>query len=248
MGGDDVMKPHFGHVYNVGQEELGTVTGEGGQEAEQRGQEARPGGNEGVQETVHVCAAPCAKHQRQQKQEGQDGEGDGGLVAEQGRPEADDGRADGLEEAGEGGQRGQEYQDEQQPRPQPASGHRGEGGLHHGDPGHLEARPGDRDGEAGLRGQDVGQVDGLEAVGDPEEAEHQEDGEHGPHQVGGDHDGGVPHDVVVVAVITGVGRHGAEAELETEDDLREQSSSLDNLSLSYVTWAAAIIQLAGEVR
>ena len=82
MGGDDVMKPHFGHVYDVGKEELGTVTGEGGQEAEQRGQQARPGGNEGVQETVHVCAAPCAQHQRQQKQEGQDGEGDGGLVAE----------------------------------------------------------------------------------------------------------------------------------------------------------------------
>ena len=196
------------------------MTGEAGQEAEQRGQEAGPGGDEGVQEAVHVSPAPRAQHQRQQKQEGEHREGDGGLVAEQGRPETDDGRADGLEEAGQGGQRGQEYQEEQQPRPQPAGGHGGQGGLHHGDPGHQEARPGDGDREAGLRGQHVGQVDGLEAVGDAEEAEHQEDGEHGPHQVGGDHDDGVPHNVVVVAVVTGVGRHGAQAELETEDDLR----------------------------
>ena len=53
----------------------------------------------------------------------------------------------------------------------------------------------------------MGQVNGLEAVGDTEEAEHQEDGEHGPHEVGGDHDGGVPHNVVMVAVITGESRH-----------------------------------------
>ena len=60
MGGDHMMQPHFGHVDNVGQEELGPVTGEGGQEAEQGGQETRPGGDEGVQETVNMCTAPCA--------------------------------------------------------------------------------------------------------------------------------------------------------------------------------------------
>ena len=91
-----MMQSNFGHIDNVGQKELGPVTGEGGQEAEKWGQETRPGGYEGVQETVHMCTTSCAQHQRQQKQEGEDREGDGGLIAEQGGPEADDGGADSL--------------------------------------------------------------------------------------------------------------------------------------------------------
>ena len=243
-----MVEPHFGHVEDVGEEQLGAVTGEGGQEGEERGQETRPGGDVGVQEAVHVYTTPCAQHQGQQEEEGEDGEGDGGLVAEEGGPEADDGGADGLEEAGEGGQGGQEYQEEQQPRPQPARGDGGQGGLHYRDPGHEEAGPRDGDREAGLRGQDVGQVDGLEAVGDPEEAEHEQDGEHGPDQVGGDHDGGVPHQVVVVAVVAGEGGHGAQAELETEDDLGGCSLSTHDDKMTVFTWAAAIIQLEGAVR
>ena len=42
-----------------------------------------------------MCTTSCAQHQRQQKQEGEDREGDGWLIAEQGGPEADDGGAEG---------------------------------------------------------------------------------------------------------------------------------------------------------
>ena len=65
------------------------MTEECGQESEETGQERWPGGDIGGQQVIHMESPLGGQHQVQQEEEGEAGEGEGGLVAEQARAQAD---------------------------------------------------------------------------------------------------------------------------------------------------------------
>ena len=96
------------------------MTQESGQETEEAGEQTWPGGDVGGEEVVDAETTLCGQEQVQDEEEGGDGEGDDWLVPGQPRHHTHHTRADHLHQAYDAGHRGQEDQDEQQPRPQPA--------------------------------------------------------------------------------------------------------------------------------
>ena len=174
--------------------------------------------------------AAGGQHEGHQEEEGEEGEGEDRLVAQQGRAEAHQARGHHLQQPRQRGQATQQHQQEEEAGPQPARGQRGQRGLHQGDA--RQPQPGPRDGGrvAAIAGGQLLQVDGLEVVCDAEEGEDEERGQHDPDEVGGEDDAGVPHQVVVVAVVGGVGRHRAQPQLQAVHHLGRRRAGLGHVA------------------